>query len=452
MSGCTLWTPEAFREELDVLAAHIADIDARHVYLATVPHVTIPPITRGMMKDRGCLPEGERYFDYYTRFFIRDKEFRPERDKHLTKAEAIEIDAFIDAYNELLVAEATRRGWHLVDMCGVLDRLAVRRNHGKPTYPMPPELSDLSLRFFEIRPGGGVKSGGLIGLDGVHPTGAAADVCREFKSRRDFLNGSGSVALAMKPHLAPRVIVEGSTIGVAFFDKKTGEPRALPAATKIRLRMGGGKSVAIDPTDDNYKAYFLPPQEPERGHCIPLGHARELRDGLRSLRDGNPIVVEVENGTAVAARYARRKNAWDAYGLNLFYNGWIGMWFPVGLVASNLKTTDGSLDFSAMPIGVALGGRWWLENDFYLGFSAVANWSISSVGEGSADGAMGSDKVTKVDGLGVGALLDVGGLFYLGSVYVADFGGDDPGFMATIGMGPGLIELLTELRPTGPSE
>ena len=170
MSGHTLWTPEAFRKELEVLASHIADIGATHVYLATVPHVTIPPITRGVMKGAGCLPEGEKYFDHYTRFFIRDKDFRPDRDKHLTRAQAIEIDACIDAYNELLVAEAGRRGWHVVDMCGVLDRLAVRRNHGKPTYPVPTELSDLTLRFFEIQPGGGVRSGGLIGLDGVHPT------------------------------------------------------------------------------------------------------------------------------------------------------------------------------------------------------------------------------------------------------------------------------------------
>lgn len=170
MSGCTLWTPEAFRKELEVLATHIADIGAKHVYLATVPHVTIPPITRGMMESRGCLPEGEKYFDYYTRFFIHDKDFRPERDKHLTKAQAMEIDACIDAYNEVIVAEASNRGWHLVDMCGVLDQLAVRRNHGKPTYPVPTELGDLTLRFFEIQPGGGVKSGGLIGLDGVHPT------------------------------------------------------------------------------------------------------------------------------------------------------------------------------------------------------------------------------------------------------------------------------------------
>ena len=182
MSGCTLWSPEAFAAEFARLADQIEQIGARHVYVATVPHVTIPPITRGVMASRGCLPEGERYFDYYTRFFIQDKDFDPRRDKHLTKKQAIEIDQCIDEYNKVIRAEQSRRGWGLVDMCDVLDRLAVRRNHGAPTYPIPTELSDLSLRFFEIRPGGGgIKSGGLIGLDGVHPTACGyAIVAQEF--------------------------------------------------------------------------------------------------------------------------------------------------------------------------------------------------------------------------------------------------------------------------------
>jgi GDSL-like Lipase/Acylhydrolase len=170
MSSSTLWMPEAFRAEYQELAAHVAAIGAKHVYVATVPHVTIPPITRGVMKDRGRLPPGEKYFDFYTRFFIHDKNFNPDRDPHLTKQEAIEIDQCIDEYNKVIRAEQQQRGWNLVDMCNVLDELAVRRNHGQPTYQLPDELKDLTVRFFEIQPGGGVKCGGLIGLDGVHPT------------------------------------------------------------------------------------------------------------------------------------------------------------------------------------------------------------------------------------------------------------------------------------------
>jgi GDSL-like Lipase/Acylhydrolase len=181
MSNSTLWLPEAFRLEYEELADRIAAIGAKHVYLATVPHVTIPPITRGVMKDRGRLPKGEKYFDYYTRFFIRDKDFDQGRDPHLTKKQAIEIDQCIDEYNNVIRAEQQKRGWDLVDMCKVLDDLAVRRNHGQPTYRLPDAVNDLTIRFFEIQPGGGVKSGGLIGLDGVHPTACGyAVVAQEF--------------------------------------------------------------------------------------------------------------------------------------------------------------------------------------------------------------------------------------------------------------------------------
>ena len=169
-SNKTLWTPAAFKKEYDELAAQIQDIGANNVYVATVPHVTIPPITRGVMKNRGKLPIRRKYFDYYTRFFIRDKNFNPDKDPHLTASEAEKIDAYIDEFNVTIRSQAEDKGWHVVDTCKVLDQLAVRRNNGKPTYPMPPELQDLTIRFFEIEPNGRIENGGIISLDGVHPT------------------------------------------------------------------------------------------------------------------------------------------------------------------------------------------------------------------------------------------------------------------------------------------
>jgi len=169
-SDYTLWTPKAFTKDYTRLANEIDEIGAENVYVATVPHVTIPPITRGIMEDRGRLPDGEQYFDYYTHFFIRDKEFNPKRDPYLTKADAAKIDQCINAYNETIKEQARNRRWHVVDTCAMLEQQAVRRNGGRATYPLPPALSDLSVRFFEITPGGKLKNGGLIGLDGVHPT------------------------------------------------------------------------------------------------------------------------------------------------------------------------------------------------------------------------------------------------------------------------------------------
>lgn len=171
-SNYTLWHPAHFEKDYHELVKHLEKLEAKNVFVATVPHVTIPPITRGIMSHRGRLPEGEKYFDYYTRFWIKDKDFDPNGDPHLKKAEAQHIDECIDKYNACIKdAVAAHANWHLVDICDVLDRLAVRRNHGRPTYTLPDEISDLGVRFFELDPGRTVKeSSGLISLDGVHPT------------------------------------------------------------------------------------------------------------------------------------------------------------------------------------------------------------------------------------------------------------------------------------------
>ncbi|MBA3539085.1 MAG: lipase, partial [Deltaproteobacteria bacterium] len=46
-SAFTLWSPRAFEAEYVKLAGELAALGATHTYVATVPHVTIPPVTRG---------------------------------------------------------------------------------------------------------------------------------------------------------------------------------------------------------------------------------------------------------------------------------------------------------------------------------------------------------------------------------------------------------------------
>lgn len=168
----TLWSEKAFEAEYTGLIDRVLKLKAKNVYVATVPHVTIPPITRGIMENRGRLPDDKTYFDYYTRFWIKDKDFDPERDPCLSGEEASEIDARIDKYNAFIRhAAANNPNWHLVDLCDVLDRLAIRRNHGKVAYPLPPAISDLGVRFFELEPGRTVRAdSGIFSLDGIHPT------------------------------------------------------------------------------------------------------------------------------------------------------------------------------------------------------------------------------------------------------------------------------------------
>ncbi|HSK27362.1 MAG TPA: hypothetical protein VK894_10685 [Jiangellales bacterium] len=134
----------------------------------------------------GKVRPDSRYFPYYTRPWITDADFDPERDPHLTEAEARSVDSAIDAYNETIIAsvEAARRDqldWNVVDLGALLDRLATRRYlespWARPTwwtpYELPPELKALdpvpNTRFFWSGPGGRTD-GGLFSLDGVHPT------------------------------------------------------------------------------------------------------------------------------------------------------------------------------------------------------------------------------------------------------------------------------------------
>ncbi len=166
---------------------------ATKIFVGTVPHVTIPPITTGVGAFDG------QYFDHYARFFVSQESFDPLLHQTLSRADAQRIDGRIDAFNEIigrLVAaenerEARRRArrklsWHVVDCCQVLDDLAVKRQgltatpeqallryytrKGMPEHRLlrlTPIPSILKLRTDERRQRVG---GGLMSLDGVHPS------------------------------------------------------------------------------------------------------------------------------------------------------------------------------------------------------------------------------------------------------------------------------------------
>jgi len=163
------------------------------IFVGTVPHVTIPPITTGVGNFDGT------YFDHYARFFINQQNFNPLLHKSLSRAEAKLIDGRVDSFNAAIRGivdgenkkEATkpagkRRSWHVVDVCRTLDELAVKRqglektpeqalrryyarqgitNH--PLLQLSPIPSILLLRTDEA---GTRTGGGLFSLDGVHPS------------------------------------------------------------------------------------------------------------------------------------------------------------------------------------------------------------------------------------------------------------------------------------------
>ena len=183
----TVWRPEHFEAELDQLVAEVKTVNARHVIWCTVPHVTIAPIARGVGSK---LPDGSRYYPYYTRPWISDEAFNPADDPHISGAEARAVDYAIDCYNDAITAHVKRaraddqdpRDWYLLDISGLLDRLAARRYIMDPNsrpdwwtrYPLPPQLHaltpELDSRFLAGDGEGGRAMGGLFSLDGVHPT------------------------------------------------------------------------------------------------------------------------------------------------------------------------------------------------------------------------------------------------------------------------------------------
>jgi hypothetical protein len=186
--GYTVWRPEHFKAEFAEVVDAVKSIGARHVIWCNVPHVTIAPIARGV-GDK--MATGSRYFPYYTRPWVKDSAFDARQDKNITGEQARAVDYAIDMYNETIQeaveqardgTDGTKRDWYLLDIAGLLDRLAARRYISDPNarpswwtpYPLPPALAALTplpdSRFLTSDGKGGRATGGLFSLDGVHPT------------------------------------------------------------------------------------------------------------------------------------------------------------------------------------------------------------------------------------------------------------------------------------------
>jgi hypothetical protein len=106
----TVWRPSHFASEFDQVVEAVRQIRVRHVIWATVPHVTIAPVARGIGPK---LRPGSRYFPYYTRPWVTDEDFNERDDPFITGAQARAIDSAIDQYNDHItrrVKEARESG------------------------------------------------------------------------------------------------------------------------------------------------------------------------------------------------------------------------------------------------------------------------------------------------------------------------------------------------------
>jgi len=227
---CNLWHPEHFQKLLNRVAPQIHAIGATNVFIATVPHVTIPPVSRGVTPGKTGLDavDSNGYYEFYTRFWVWDDEFSkaPHKYPYLVSEEARKIDSVIDSYNQSIRAAAEQYGWHVVDICEKLDQLAFRRQGGQVQFPFAQGFINalqanpntqhrvsangkplLDTRFLGIFPNeiDPLKKfrGGLIGLDGFHPTPACYGlIAHEFLQ---VMEGAG-VAINQPPNWWDEII------------------------------------------------------------------------------------------------------------------------------------------------------------------------------------------------------------------------------------------------------
>lgn len=231
-----LWRPEHFDAIYRRVADRVDAIGARFVFVGTIPHVTIPPVTRGVSLGA---PErdADGYYEFYTRFWVWDDDFKrnPEAYQRLSRAKAKRIDATIDAYNATITSVAAARGWHVIDFAGMLGELAFRRNAGLPGYVFPTALAQalratpglrylapkaggvtLDTRYLRLGGNGRIASGGLFSLDGVHPTtigyGLIAHTAALAMNRVWAAAGSPEAPLALDATWWSRVLLADSLL------------------------------------------------------------------------------------------------------------------------------------------------------------------------------------------------------------------------------------------------
>lgn len=184
----TICRPEHFEILYRKLAERISKIGAERVFVPTIPHMTIPPVTRGVNSFISANHFG--YFDYYTHFWVWDDEFSPAKHPHLTKDQAILIDLTVDEYNSIIHKVASEYGWWVVPVARNVAAMARRRYEGEfhRAYPEEfikalqrnPATSHLVNNSGKVNLGtdyiridkltGKLNKGGIFSLDGLHPT------------------------------------------------------------------------------------------------------------------------------------------------------------------------------------------------------------------------------------------------------------------------------------------
>jgi hypothetical protein len=185
---CTVFRPDHFKRELEALYVYMSKLNTKHVYVPTIPYVTIPPAIRGVNEDKTI--KGTGYFDYYSRFWIWDEDFNPDKHPHLTKEQAIFLDNIVDQYNEIIRNLAYKFDFCVVPVHKYVAAAARRRMGNSAIQPYPPAFLEalkknpktgymttssgwpkISTDYLRLDDKTGlIDRGGIFSLDGLHPT------------------------------------------------------------------------------------------------------------------------------------------------------------------------------------------------------------------------------------------------------------------------------------------
>jgi len=127
------------------------------------------------------------------------------------------------------------------------------------------------------------------------------------------------------------------------------------------------------------------------------------------------VFIRYRNGDSEQfSRFFRVSNSFETY------DGLVkplGLWVPVGLFGTNLAKTPDGIPITAMPVGVAMGGRLNTGTE-YVGISGFSAWAIQ---RDRTDGSSANSNSFNMSGAALGLLIDIDNYFYVGAACGVDF-------------------------------
>ncbi|MBE0662762.1 MAG: hypothetical protein IH597_09855 [Bacteroidales bacterium] len=153
----------------------------------------------------------------------------------------------------------------------------------------------------------------------------------------------------------------------------------------------------------------------------------------------NEEVIEIEiklNNSQIFKRYFKYINGWQAYN---FANNKFGLWLPINMYSTSFDRSANGILFTAMPIGLALGGKYNINQNFYIGISGTLNYTIANATNSTTDNSY------YFQDFSVGPLIDLGGYAYLGYTMPVNLTSEPSKLKSqfVIGVGLKITELLT---------